>query len=287
MLTTKPFQDLIALIEAIDEQAKIAENKQKTSNVLKNKDLFSWPAMRAGVSSIQGKCSPQLSKIHICIFASSYEEHGDVDIVIKFVEQAKSGDAKVNRLCVPHGLGLRVFELAPDTPHVIDPPWTEAACMQAVAFGMEVAASEGDILGLTVLAPGSDIQAKKLLNVVFADPDKTDSGDSGNDQISVLENMRNFAGREIAALVGGILAAKSQKMVVMIEEWAGLAAVAVLDKIQPGFCSHVFCAAPVDEEYAAICKKLNIPVILSISGAVEAGCSLAIGLSVMASSGSL
>jgi nicotinate-nucleotide--dimethylbenzimidazole phosphoribosyltransferase len=275
MLTAKPFPDLIQLIQKIGNDANaVPEVENPSEDGGFDKEIGKGGAGLNALKTIamtQGVCEPKLSQAHICIFASTYAEIDAIDEVMNFVASAKAGNAAVNKLCVPNGLGLRVFELAPQKPHTSEPVWSEMECMHAVAFGMEAVAAGGHLLGLAAHAPGPKAHVLKLLEGLT----------SINDPMEALELFRHCAGREMAAMMGAIIAAKSQKIPLVIEGNAAIAAVAVLERIFPKFCDHViFSCLPLYDNAAEIVSSQKNVVLASSSG-LGAGSDCALAMDVI------
>jgi len=271
MLTAKPFPDLIQLIQTIGNGAN-AEAKVENPSVDGSLDKeagkgSALPNALKTIAMTQGVCEPKLSQAHICIFASTYAEIDAIEEVTGFVASAKAGNAAVNKLCVPNGLGLRVFELAPQQPHTFEPVWSEMECMHAVAFGMEAVAAGGHILGLAANAPGLKDHVLELLEELT----------TIKDPMEALELFRRYAGREMVAMMGAVIAAKSQKIPLVVEGIAAVAAVAVLEKIFPEFCDHViFACLPLDGNGAEIGGSQKNVVFTSSSGlGAGSDCALA------------
>jgi len=297
MLTGRPFDDLRAIAGQLPDADSCAAKKVRESLDLKPIDSASGLAdLAAWLACWQGTSSPTIAESHICVLASSYEG-GDPSQVTAYIEATSKGAAPVNLLCVDKGIGLRAIQLAPEMPHSNDTDWPETDCMAAVAFGMEATAAGGHILGLTDMAPGN---AERAIAIVMAI-----SGLTGNDpllakadgefasrvralleQVAGLENdplevMRRIGGREIAASIGALVAARSRRLAVLTDGWAAIAATAVLEAVTAGSTDHVRPASADDDLQAAIWALLGKAPVIGVPVGGGPGCGIAVAVSVL------
>lgn len=146
-----------------------------------------------------------------------------------FMEQVAAGDAAISRAAAHLGAGLDVYDLALDRP--LPPPpapaMSERECAATMAFGMEVMAKQPDLLVLVGVGPGADASARAVIAAVEAgasDP---------------LDALRTLGGRESAAVAGAIIAARTQRIPVLIDGLPALAAATALRAHDAGATDHV------------------------------------------------
>jgi nicotinate-nucleotide--dimethylbenzimidazole phosphoribosyltransferase len=184
-------------------------------------------------------------------------------VTAQMVENFAAGGAAINQICVTHDLGLKVFDLALDYPTADiteEAALSERDCAATMAFGMEAVAGGTDLLcigemgiGNTTIAaainlalyggtaeewvgPGTgsegDVLARKIAAVKKAvDLHRAHLSDP-------LEVLRRLGGREIAAMAGAILAARMQKIPVILDGYVATAAGAVLRAANPAALDH-------------------------------------------------
>ncbi|MFC3051209.1 nicotinate-nucleotide--dimethylbenzimidazole phosphoribosyltransferase [Kordiimonas pumila] len=281
-----PFSDLQGIIHQLPDIDHCAVKKAQTA--------CPSPTMQQGLTLIglktwlagwQGSETPSVNEAHICVLASCYKGE-DVSSVKNFIAGASKGTAPVNRLCVDMGVGLRVLELAPELPHACNDGWLESECMAAVAFGMEATAAGGNILGLSAIAPGGKAAAISVIKSIYDEslglvqPLHNVNGEV-IDAISVLHMMRTNGGREIAASIGALVAARSRRLPVLIDAWAGLAAVAVLEAVQKGASDHVLVAAAEDDEYMLIARQIGKVPLVGFCIDEGTGCGVASSMALL------
>lgn len=300
MLTGHPFDDLKTVLDQLPEADTCAA--KKVAEALKAKPLpeaSGIGGMLTWLAHWQGKAAPAVKETHICILASSYEGQ-DSASVLNYIEATSKGGAAVNLLCVDKGIGLRAIQLAPEMPHVVDGGWEASDCMASVAFGMEATASGGDILGLTDMAPGNDVYALAMVtgilgyevvaaSAIAEDEAILDAAEAlvGNGSYEPLEAMRQLGGREIAASVGAIIAARSRRLPVVAEGWAAIAAVAVLEAHAKGTTDHVLAASYDTSMQEAIWRSLGKKPLVGFPVGAGAGCGVALAISHLSAASAL
>ncbi|MEX0297896.1 MAG: nicotinate-nucleotide--dimethylbenzimidazole phosphoribosyltransferase [Kordiimonas sp.] len=291
-----PFDDLRRVLAQLPEGDTCAAKKVIGGDeVPDDNQADGLLGLKQWLATWQGTSSPQTSEAHICVLASCYAG-SDSAVVKEFIDAASRGSAPVNRLCVDKGVGLRVLELAPDLPYDLSSPWDQAECMAAVAFGMEATASGGSLLGLSDYAPGNYIPALKVISFLGGFDvtkleehleDKTigvlidfveANGGQGTDPLEVL---RLYGGREVAASVGAIIAARSRRLPVVVDGWSALAAIAVLEAEKAGSTDHVKVASCPDYASEWLAEKVGKKPLLGFSIASGSGCGNAISVALL------
>lgn len=212
---------------------------------------------------------PAVNRPLVAIFAGN---HGvtrqgvtpfPASVTAQMVENFAAGGAAINQICVAHDLGLKVFDLALDYPTgdiTEEPALSERDCAATMAFGMEAIAGGTDLLcigemgiGNTTIAaainlglyggtaeewvgPGTGSEGEVLMRKIAA-VEKAVA--LHRDHLSdPLEVMRRLGGREIAAMAGAILAARMQKVPVIIDGYVATAAAAILKAANPAALDH-------------------------------------------------
>jgi len=176
---------------------------------------------------------PTLRRPILALYAGAHAG-GDVSETRAFLEQVAAGDAAISRAAAHLGAGLDVYDLALDRPLPAPPAaaMTERECAATVAFGMEVLAKQPDLLVLVGLGPGADASARAVITAIEAgasDP---------------LDALRSLGGRESAAVAGAIIAARMQRIPVLLDGLPALAAGMALRAHDAGATDHVRWAGP-------------------------------------------
>ena len=212
---------------------------------------------------------PAVTRPLVAIFAGNHgvTKHGITpfppSVTAQMVENFAAGGAAINQICVTHDLGLKVFDLALDYPTAditAEAALSERDCAATMAFGMEAVAGGTDLLCIGEMGIGNTTIAAAI-NLALYGGSAEDwvgpgTGSAGEvlarkvaavekavalhrDHLSdPLEVLRRLGGREIAAMAGAILAARMQKIPVIIDGYVATAAGAILRAANPTALDH-------------------------------------------------
>jgi nicotinate-nucleotide--dimethylbenzimidazole phosphoribosyltransferase len=221
----------------------------------------------------QGRYPPRIDSPVVVVFAGN---HGVVErgvtaypreVTAQMVANFRNGGAAINQLCRAFGLGLKVFELALEQPTrdiTAAPALDEADCAAAIAFGMQAIAGGTDLLCVGEMGIGNTTVAAALACALFGGrADDWVGRGTGIDDAGLkrkidavaravdlhrphltdpFETVRRLGGRELAAMVGAVLAARHQRIPVLIDGFVATAAAAVLHCADPSALDHCLAA---------------------------------------------
>jgi nicotinate-nucleotide--dimethylbenzimidazole phosphoribosyltransferase len=214
-------------------------------------DLSSWRARWLGETAIRRPI--------LVLFASTFPNAPDGAAKARErLEQLAQGAGAANRLARRQGAGVEAFDLAidravRDAAHISAMSLRETAA--TLAFGMEATAKTPDLLILSDLTVASEYSAAALIFGV--------SGEGPGDHAFKIDDwvaraadraraaspetpldwLAELGGREIAALVGAIFAARASGVPVILDGLAALAAALVAHRIDPRATEHLLCAS--------------------------------------------
>lgn len=228
------------------------------------------------------------------------------DATAEMVEMCAAGGAAINQICIAYDLGLKVFDLA---LHLPTADITQAAaldergCAATMAFGMEAIAGGTDLIAIGDLGVGNSTVAAAMLAALFggsgadwvgpgagAGPEmiarKAAAVDAalafhGKNLKDPFEVLRRVGGREFAAIAGAILAARMQKVAVLLDGFAATAAAAVLHAANPAALDHCLAAhVSTEPGHAKAIDRLGLkPVLdLKLAHGEGTGAALAAGI---------
>lgn len=185
------------------------------------------------------------------------------DITKQMVANFSSGGAAINQICQTYDLGLKVFDLALDIPTgdiTCEAALSERDCAATMAFGMEAIAGGTDLLcigemgiGNTTIAAAINLALYGGTAADWVGPGTGSQGEFMERKLKAVETavafhkdhlhdplevMRRVGGREIAAMAGAILAARMQKIPVLIDGYVATAAAAILKAANPSALDH-------------------------------------------------
>lgn len=266
-----PFDDirrLIATMPGPDEDAVEAVRVRDRQLTKPAGGLGRLEWLAEWVAAWQGK-SPSIDRPMVCVFAGS---HGVVargvsafpaEVNRQMLENFSAGGAAINQICADLGLGFKVFDLAIEMPTrdiVEDAAMDEKSCVATMAFGMESLAGGTDLLAVGEMGIGNTTIAAAIYAALYGGDAAhwvgrgtgvDDEGlkrkiaavegalDRHRDHLKdPLEILRRLGGREIAAIAGAILAARLQRIPVILDGYVTTAAAAILHAIHPAALDH-------------------------------------------------
>ncbi len=178
-----------------------------------------------------------------------------------------TGDAPLSRLCASLDLGLKAFDLALEHPTADiteGAALDERACAATIAFGMEAAAGGVDLLVLGALGIGASVGAAAIFATLFGgeaaewlqhEADAPEHARRRAEEAAAraqlvhrghlddpLDLLSRLGGRELAALAGAILAARVEKVPVVLDGQVAFAAAALLHRLAPAALDHCVLA---------------------------------------------
>jgi nicotinate-nucleotide--dimethylbenzimidazole phosphoribosyltransferase len=185
------------------------------------------------------------------------------DVTAQMVANFAAGGAAINQICIAHDLGLKVFDLALDLPTgniAEEAAMDERACAATMAFGMESIAGGTDLLCIGEMGIGNTTIAAAIFHGLYGGdardwvgPGTGATGEVLERKIAAVEKavalhrahlgdplevLRRLGGREIAAMAGAILAARVERIPVIIDGYVTTAAAAVLHAANPTALDH-------------------------------------------------
>ena len=310
-----PFDDIRALVAsmpALDAEAVSAIRARDLDLTKPPGSLGRLEDLAAWVGAVQGKPVPVIERPLVAVFAGN---HGvtvrgvspyPASVTAAMVANFAAGGAAINQICNQLGLGLKVFELALEIPTkdiASEPAMDEAACAATVAFGMEAIAGGTDLLCLGEMGIGNTTIAAAIYHGLYGGEARHWVGrGTGLDDAGLvrkaevveaavalhrphlgdpLELLRRLGGREVAAMVGAILAARIEHIPVVLDGYVVCAAAAVLHALDPGSLDH--CVAghrSAEGAHAEVLERLGKPPLLDLGLRLGegTGAALAAGL---------
>ncbi len=310
-----PFDDIRALfkimpkadpVAAAEAQAHDAQLTKPPGSLGKLENIAAWMA------SWQGQHPPRAARTVVAVFAGN---HGVVaqgvaaypqTVTQQMVTNFQGGGAAVNQICKTFDLGLKVFELALEHPTADitqDAALSEQECAATFAYGMEAIAGGCDLLCIGEMGIGNTTIAAAICHGLFGGNAEDWVGpgtgvdsegikrkaDAVRRAVSLhkghlsdpLELLRRLGGRELSAMAGAILAARMERVPVLIDGYVATAAAAVLFAADPTALDHCMAAhCSAEPAHRALLKRIGKEPLLDLGMRLGegSGAALAAGL---------
>ncbi|HEX8664545.1 MAG TPA: nicotinate-nucleotide--dimethylbenzimidazole phosphoribosyltransferase [Beijerinckiaceae bacterium] len=267
-----PFEDvrrLIAMMPGPDEAAVAAVRARELTLTKPAGSLGRLEWLAEWLAAWQGKAPPTVERPLVAVFAAS---HGVAargvsayppEVNRQMLENFAAGGAAINQICATLSLGFKVFDLALDLPTadiVADAAMNERACVATMAFGMEAVAGGTDLLAVGEMGIGNTTVAAAIYAALYggAPADWVGRGTGVDDagyarKVAAVEGalarqaghlddplevLRRLGGRDVAAIAGAILAARLQRIPVVLDGYVATAAAAVLHALDRSALDH-------------------------------------------------
>ncbi len=308
----EPFTDFFRLL------SELPEGSQKAVDQVRERDkTLTKPAGSLGqleylvefMARWQETGEPTMNNPMVAIFAGN---HGVTDQAIspfpasvteQMVANFTSGGAAISQISKLHGLNLRVFELALDIPTgdiTCTAALSDNACAATIAYGMEAIAGEPDLLCIGEMGIGNTTVAAAIYAAIF--------GGSGSDWVGAGTGMDNegierkarvvdkalafhggeldhplkilarIGGREFAAMLGALVAARHHKIPVIIDGFVATAAAAIGYAVNPAILDHCLFAHVSDENaHGKALENMNKHGMLNLGMRLGEGSGAALG----------
>ena len=314
--TVFPFDDIRQLLPLLPDvsEASVAAVRARDAQLTKPsgalgrmEEFVEW------LAAWQAKPLPQIDRPTVAIFAAN---HGVVAqgvspypaaVTQQMMKNFSAGGAAINQICALQGLGLKVFELALELPTkdiTQAPAMDEAECTATIAFGMQAIAGGADLLGLGEMGIGNTTAAAAVYHALYGGEASDWVGrGTGVDDAGLarkvepsaravalnkgnlgdpLEVLRRVGGREIAALCGAILAARMERVPVVLDGYVVCAAAAIIHALDARAIDH--CVAghqSAEGAHAEVLRRLGKKPILQLDMRLGEGTGAALAMGVI------
>jgi nicotinate-nucleotide--dimethylbenzimidazole phosphoribosyltransferase len=313
--TGLPFDDIRRLVAGLagpDEAAADAVRARDSMLTKPAGSLGRLEEIAVWAAAWQGRATPAVTRPLVAVFAAN---HGVAARGVSAFPQAvtrqmvanfAAGGAAINQICDAYGLGLKVFELALDkpTPDIVSADaFDERGCAATIAYGMEAVAGGVDLLCLGEMGIANTSVAAAVYHALYggdaADWVGRGAGvdDAGLQRKAAavgaavarigggcepLEVLRRVGGREIAAMVGAILAARSERVPVVVDGFVTTAAAAILHAMRADAVDHcLFAHCSAEAAHAAVLRRMDKRPLLDLGMRLGEGTGAALAAGIV------
>jgi nicotinate-nucleotide--dimethylbenzimidazole phosphoribosyltransferase len=312
-MSANPFAEVLDLLllvpegneEAVDAiRMRDAQLTKPPASLGRMEELVEW------LARWQGKAEPTLENPMVAIFAAN---HGVTDqgvsafpreVTAQMVANFTDGGAAISQICALHELNLRVFELALELPTgdiTLGAAMDDRKCAATIAYGMEAIAGRPDCLALGEMGIGNTTVAAAIFAALYGGTGadwvgrgtgvdeaglarKADAVDralalhagSLTDPLAILARL---GGREIAAMLGALVAARHQKIPVIVDGFVATAAAAIAHAVHPEAIDHcIFGHVSAEQAHTRALQHLGAPPLLDLGMRLGEGTGAALAL---------
>ncbi len=302
--------DLVAAMPGPDEAAAALACQREPQLTKPAGSLGRLEEISLHLATWQGRHPPRLDKLRARVFAGN---HGvaalgvsafPAEVTVQMVMNFQHGGAAINQLCRTFGIELGVEAVDLDRPtadFTRGPAMSEAECLSALLLGMAAVEPGLDLLVLGEMGIGNTTSAAAICHALYggSPADWTGRGTGVDDQrlaakIEVvgkgvaanrsgdpLKVLAGVGGRELAAIAGAVLAARLQRVPVVLDGYVCTAAAAVLHAIRPDALDHCLVGhASVEPGHRRLLDRLGKRPLLEMDMRLgeASGAALAVGL---------
>jgi nicotinate-nucleotide--dimethylbenzimidazole phosphoribosyltransferase len=304
---------LLPELPSADEDAAAAAGARQAELTKPAGALGRLEEIVAWLAAWQGRHPPRLERPRVAVFAGN---HGVTrqgvsiyppEVTQQMVRNFISGGAAINQLCRLADADLRVYELALEEPtadFTQGPALDEAECARAIAYGMMAVEPGLDLIALGEMGIGNTTSAAALCLILHGGTPEDWTGDgagvtseskrrklaavaAGAERHRALADdpLRTLAavgGREMAAILGAILAARLARTPVLLDGYVVTAAASVLHKLAPGLLDHCLAAhVSAEPGHRRLLKLLGRTPLLDLGMRLGEGSGAALAIPVL------
>jgi nicotinate-nucleotide--dimethylbenzimidazole phosphoribosyltransferase len=243
----------------------------------------------------QGHAPPRLQQVEIVVFAGN---HGvttrgvsayPAEVTAQMVANFAAGGAAINQLARSAGAQLRAIPLSLDRPtadFTQGPALSEQEFLAAVAAGYDAISPACDLLCLGEMGIGNTTAAAAIAAALFGGGARWAGRGTGVDKEGLarkhdvidqalvrhagllhdpLAVAAAFGGRELAAILGATLAARRQRIPIVLDGFVCTAAVAPLAKLRADTLAHALAAhVSAEAGHRMLLDELGLRALLDL-----------------------
>lgn len=305
-------RDLIRSMPSGDEAAGQRARAELAARYGKPEDFGRLTALGSWLATWQRRTPPRVEKPVVAIFVGSHGLAGQgvsvssSDGVRARLAELRAGKGAVNALAAQENATIRVFELGIEKPTASitqGPAMSPRECAATIAYGFEALAESPDCLALGVMGAGVGTAAAAVACALYGGdpgfwvrPGPGTSPDVARARAELVATalqrhrketedplcaLAALGGRELAACVGAITAARHQGVPVVLDGFATAVAAGVVKAIRPDGIDHCVAASmTLRPAHEAVLDRIAMKPLLDIGvmsgGAV--GSTLALAL---------
>lgn len=312
-LTGDFLQDLLRGLPGPDEKAAAAVMQRQADLTKPPGSLGLLEESVAWLACWQRRAMPRLDQVDVLVFAGNHGVTAQgvspfpASVTAQMVANFQAGGAAINQIARAAGAAFSVVPLSLDQPTA---DFTETAAMtplefrRALAAGYDAVVPGSDLLCLGEMGIGNTTAAAALSAALFGGPAARWAGrGTGLDAAGVShkaavveralalhgealadpwEVARRLGGRETAAILGAVLAARRHSIPVLLDGFVCSAAAAPLVRLLAGGLDHCMIGhVSAEAGHRALVKELDRPAILDLDMRLGEGSGAALAVNIL------
>ena len=312
MTSLDDIRRLLGDLNGPDEQARDAARAREPQLTKPPGSLGRLEQVSEWLAMWQGAHPPKMNTPRARVFAGN---HGVVargvsafpaEVTQQMVYNFEAGGAAINQLCKTFGTELKVEAIRLDQPtadFTTSPAMSEDECVEAMIIGMNAVPQDTDILCLGEMGIGNTTSAAAICLALFGDTAETWTGagtgvegDALATKISVvrdgvtrhkpavtdgLDALMLLGGRELAAIAGAVIAARQNRVPVLLDGYISTAAAATLEATSKGALDHCMVShTSMEPGHRRLVTAINQRPLLEMDMRLgeASGAALAVGI---------
>jgi nicotinate-nucleotide--dimethylbenzimidazole phosphoribosyltransferase len=261
----------------------------------------------------QGKSPPRLDRVDILVFAGNHgvAKHGisayPVAVTAQMVSNFLTGGAAINQLALAAAADLTTVPISLDRPtadFTRDPAMSEQDFLKAVAIGYGTVRPHAHLVCVGEMGIGNTTAAAAMAAALFGGGaarwvgrgSGVDDGQFKNKLRVVDEALTRHkaivrdplavaaavGGRELAAILGAVLAARHRSIPVLLDGFVATAAVAPMFKLHADALTHTFAAhVSAESGHKALLAELGLQPLLDLGMRLGEASGAALGVLIL------
>jgi nicotinate-nucleotide--dimethylbenzimidazole phosphoribosyltransferase len=261
----------------------------------------------------QARSPPRLDRIEVLVFAGNHGVTAQgvsaypTAVTAQMVANFAAGGAAINQLARVAGASLRVIPLSLDTPtadFTLAPAMDETAFLAAVSAGYDAVTPEADLVCLGEMGIGNTTAAAAIAAALFGGGGARWAGRGTGVDDAGLERKRAvidralarhaaairqplmaaaaIGGRELAAILGATLAARRQRIPVLVDGFVCTAAIAPLARLRADTLAHVLAAhVSAEAGHRTLLDELGLSPLLDLDLRLGEGSGATLAVSIL------
>jgi nicotinate-nucleotide--dimethylbenzimidazole phosphoribosyltransferase len=270
-------------------------------------DLVAW------LGRWQGRAPPRLDRVEVLVFAGNHGVTAQgisaypAEVTAQMVENFAAGGAAINQLARIAGAKLRVSPLSLDKPTAdfsLAPAMDDETFLAAVASGYDAVSPDCDLVCLGEMGIGNTTAAAAVAAALFGgggmrwagrgtgideqglarkrtviDKALARHADALDDPLSIAATL---GGRELAAILGAALAARRQRIPVLLDGFVSTAAAAPLKKLNADALDHALAGhVSAEAGHRMLLDELGLAPLLDLDMRLGEGSGAALAVLVL------